>query len=332
MSQAMIRVDELTKDYGSQRAVDHISFEVRTGEVLGFLGPNGAGKTTTMKILTCFMAPTSGSAQVAGYDVFDASLEVRQRIGYLPEDTPLYRDMLVFEYLSFVAEIRGVDPATRRDKIKAISEVCGITSHLGRPIAELSKGYRQRVGLAQAMVHDPQILILDEPTSGLDPNQIVEIRSLIKEIGKQKTVILSTHILPEVQATCSRVVIISSGKLVADGTPDELSARERGNRYSIIVEAGGPAEAVQAKLSSISGVARCERQQGTNGAFEFLVDARASEDLRRPLFRAAVDNGWTLLELARRSASLEDVFRKLTQEDPAAAQARAEAQVAARSA
>jgi len=320
----MIKVDELTKDYGVHRAVDHVSFEMRAGEVLGFLGPNGAGKTTTMRILTCFLAPTSGRAQVAGFDVSDQSLEVRQKIGYLPEDTPLYRDMLVYNYLDFVAEIRSLPKEKRRAKIKDVAGLCAIADHLGRPIAELSKGYRQRVGLAQAMLHDPEILILDEPTSGLDPNQIVEIRSLIKEIGKQKTVILSTHILPEVQATCSRVIIIAGGKLVADGTPEELQARERGNRYSIIIE-GAPAEAVRQKIGAISGVARCEARPGGNGATELIVDASGSEDLRRPLFRAAVDNGWTMLELARKSASLEDVFRKLTTEDAAAPAAAAAA-------
>ena len=318
MSQTMIKVDGLTKDYGVHRAVDNISFEVRAGEVLGFLGPNGAGKTTTMKILTCFMAPTTGSAQVAGFDVTDQSLEVRQRIGYLPEDTPLYKDMMVHEYLNFVAKLRGLPKDSRGGKIRDIAGICGIRTHLGRTIGELSKGYRQRVGLAQAMIHDPPILVLDEPTSGLDPNQIVEIRSLIKEIGKQKTVILSTHILPEVQATCSRVVIISGGKLVADGTPEALAARERGNRYQVVVEAATPAESVQAKLASLSGVSRCERQPGSNGAYEFVIDAGGAEDLRKPLFRTAVDNGWVLLELSRKSASLEDIFRKLTTEDPAA--------------
>src|SRR5262245_26210030 len=321
MAQSMIRVDELTKDYGAHRAVDHISFEVRAGEVLGFLGPNGAGKTTTMRILTCFLAPTDGSAQVAGFDVSDQSIEVRDRVGYLPEDTPLYRDMLVHEYLEFVAKLRNLPNDARGAKIRDIAGLCGIRSHLGRPIGELSKGYRQRVGLAQAMIHDPQILILDEPTSGLDPNQIVEIRSLIKEIGKQKTIILSTHILPEVQATCSRVIIISGGKLVADGTPEALAARERGIRYQVVIEATSPAEAVQAKLASLSGVSRCERQPGANGAYEFVIDAGGAEDLRRPLFRTAVDNGWVLLELSRKSASLEDIFRKLTTDDPAAQKA-----------
>jgi ABC-2 type transport system ATP-binding protein len=328
----MIRVDDLSKDYGSVRAVDHITFEVRSGEVLGFLGPNGAGKTTTMKILTCFQAPTSGSVKVAGFDVTDQSLEVRRRIGYLPEDTPLYRDMLVYDYLEFIAEVRGVDREHRKDKIREITKLCGIAQHLGRPIGELSKGYRQRVGLAQAMVHDPEILILDEPTSGLDPNQIVEIRSLIKEIGKQKTVILSTHILPEVQATCSRVVIIAGGKLVADGTPEELSSREKGDRYFVTIEGAPSPEVVRAKLMAIEGVTRCEAGKhlravdekaapGTHSpSFDFTLDAgQTGTDLRREIFRAVVASNWTLLELTRKAASLEDIFRKLTHVDVDAA-------------
>ena len=317
MTQAMIEVTGLTKDYGTVRAVDQIGFEVRAGEVLGFLGPNGAGKTTTMKILTCYMAPTSGEARVAGYDVYEQSLEVRRRIGYLPEDTPLYREMRVDEYLRFVAELRAIDPEKRSGRIREIAGLCGIGDYLSRTIGELSKGYRQRVGLAQAMIHNPEILILDEPTSGLDPNQIVEIRSLIKEIGKEKTVILSTHILPEVQATCSRVIIIAGGKLVADGTPAELSAREQGHQYQVIIEAPVPASAVQSKLSSLAGVSACESLPASNGAYEFLVHGKSSEDLRRPLFRTAVESNWTLLELSRRAASLEDIFHKLTTRDDA---------------
>ncbi len=228
MSDVMIEVAGLTKDYGLHRAVDQVSFNVRRGEVLGFLGPNGAGKSTTMKMLTCFLAPTAGRAKVAGHDVFDASIEVRRRIGYLPEDTPIYRDMTVVEYLRFAAEMRGMESDKIAGRIKEIGQRCGLADVAGKLVGELSKGFRQRVGLAQAMLHDPDILILDEPTSGLDPNQIVEIRSLIKEIGQEKTVILSTHILPEVQATCSRIVIISGGKLVADGTPDSLRAAREG--------------------------------------------------------------------------------------------------------
>jgi ABC-2 type transport system ATP-binding protein len=314
MSDAMIEVEGLTKDYGVTRAVDSVTFTVRKGEVLGFLGPNGAGKSTTMKMLTCYLAPTAGRARVAGHDVFDQSLEVRRHIGYLPEDTPIYRDMTVLEYLQFAAQLRQMDPTRAPARIKEIGGRCGLSDVAGKLVGELSKGYRQRVGLAQAMLHDPDILILDEPTSGLDPNQIVEIRSLIKEIGREKTVILSTHILPEVQATCSRIVIISGGKLVADGTPEDLRQRERGGRYRVIVEKNGAApEAVRDRLKNLAGVTRCEAVASAEaGALAFAIDGAATEDLRKSIFRAAVDNQWTLLELARESASLEDVFRHLT--------------------
>ena len=319
MSDLMIRVENLTKVYGTVTAVDKVTFNVRKGEVLGFLGPNGAGKSTTMKMLTCYIAPTAGVASVAGHDVFDDSLEVRRRIGYLPEDTPLYRDMTVHEYLEFAAEMRQMDATTRGRRIKEIGGRCGLRDVAGKLVGELSKGYRQRLGLAQAMLHDPDILILDEPTSGLDPNQIVEIRQLIKELGQEKTVILSTHILPEVQATCSRILIISGGKLVADDTPAALRAREKGSRYRLIVEANGAAQdAIRDKLATISGVARCEKLPVETGAMGFVLDGGGNADLRRSLFRAAVDNHWPLLELVRESVSLEDVFRHLTTNDIAA--------------
>ncbi len=318
MSDLMIRVENLTKDYGSFRAVDKVTFNVHKGEVLGFLGPNGAGKSTTMKMLTCFLAPTSGSAQVAGHDVFDQSLAVRQHLGYLPEDTPLYRDMTVLEYLEFAAEMRQMDPSKRGARIKEVGGRCGLSDVAGKLIGELSKGFRQRLGLAQAILHNPDILVLDEPTSGLDPNQIVEIRQLIKELGKEKTVILSTHILPEVQATCTRILIISGGKLVADDTPEALRAREKGSRYRVVVEANGTAQdTVRAKLAGITGVARCEKIATETGAHAFALDAGTSSDLRREIFRAAVDNHWPLLELVRESVSLEDVFRNLTTRDDA---------------
>jgi ABC-2 type transport system ATP-binding protein len=269
-----------------------------------------------MKMLTCFLSPTNGRARVAGHDVFDESLEVRRRIGYLPEDTPIYRDMTVLEFLEFAAAMRGMEPAKRIERIKEVGLRCGLGDVAGKLVSELSKGFRQRVGLAQAMLHDPDILILDEPTSGLDPNQIVEIRSLIKEIGREKTVILSTHILPEVQATCSRILIISGGKLVADGTPDSLRAREKGGRYRVVVESNGVVkEAIRDRLASLAGVAHCEMIAGEAGSHAFALDAVAAADLRKPIFRAAVDNRWTLLELLRESASLEDVFRNLTTGD-----------------
>ncbi len=318
MSDLMIRVENLTKEYGQIRAVDRVTFNVRKGEVLGFLGPNGAGKSTTMKMLTCFLAPTAGTATVAGHDVFEHSLEVRKRLGYLPEDTPLYRDMTVLEYLEFAAEMRQMDPAKSPARIKEVGGRCGLSDVAGKLVGELSKGFRQRLGLAQAILHDPDILVLDEPTSGLDPNQIVEIRRLIKELGQEKTVILSTHILPEVQATCTRILIISGGKLVADDTPEALRAREKGSRYRVVVESNGVAQdLMRDKLATLSGVARCEKIATEAGAHAFALDGGGSTDLRREIFRAAVDNKWPLLELVRESVSLEEVFRHLTTRDDA---------------
>jgi len=309
----MIQVDNLTKDYGTKLAVDSISFDVHSGEVLGFLGPNGAGKSTTMKMLTCFLAPTAGTARVGGHDVLEQSLAVRNMVGYLPEDTPLYHDLTTLEMLEFVSSVRGVDNASRDDRLRRIAAVCGLNDVLGQPVGELSKGFRQRVGLAQAMIHDPPILILDEPTSGLDPNQIVEIRELIKKIGEEKTVILSTHILPEVQATCGRVIIINEGKLVADGSPDELAGRDAANTYRVLVE-GAEAKAVKEKLEAVAGVSRVTASEGENGASGFVVAGDADQDLRRDLFACVRDNDWVLLEMQRHRASLEDVFRKLTRE------------------
>jgi ABC-2 type transport system ATP-binding protein len=315
----LIQVERLTKLYGTHRAVNDISFEVPKGEVLGFLGPNGAGKSTTMKMLTCYLAPTAGRARVAGHDVFTESLEVRRRIGYLPEDTPLYRDMTVLEYLDYVTELRRVPKGDRRARIKKIGQVTGIVDVLGKKILELSRGYRQRVGLTQAMVHDPDILILDEPTSGLDPNQIVEIRQLIKELGKEKTVILSTHILPEVQATCNRVVIISDGRLVADGRPDDLVAREHSNKFRILLSIeGGPATAeAREKLETIEGVRAVKDDPSETGTMQFILTTDGAHDIRRELFQLCVDKKWPLLELDRKEASLEEVFGRLTKVDHA---------------
>ncbi len=318
----MIEVDNLTKEYGQKKAVNGISFKVKNGEVLGFLGPNGAGKTTTMKILTCYMAPSSGNAKVAGHDVLEESLAVRKEVGYLPEDTPLYQDMTTLEFLDYASVLRQIGSSEKRKRIKHIAEVCGLMDVLGQSVGELSKGYRQRVGLAQAMIHDPPILILDEPTSGLDPNQIVEIRELIKEIGKEKTVILSTHILPEVQATCDRVIIIHDGKLVADGTTTELAQQEAASTYRLLVDYnsaepaqnGAGVDAVKEKLFAISGVSTIKETEGEDTAVGLLVSAKEAQDLRRDIFTCIRDNGWILLELERKSVSLEDVFRKLTRE------------------
>jgi ABC-2 type transport system ATP-binding protein len=323
MAQApvMIRVDSLIKQYGPHLAVNGISFEVKRGEIVGFLGPNGAGKSTTMRMLTCYLAPTSGSARVAGYDVYDQSFEVRQRVGYLPEDTPLYRDLSVYEYLEFIARVRGVPQERRSRQIKEVCELCGLTHVVGKLVGELSRGYRQRVGLAQAMVHDPDILILDEPTSGLDPNQIVEIRSLIRRLGESKTVLLSTHILPEVQATCSRVLIISDGRIVADGAPDELTSRQAESQR-VEVELMGALGAIQDALARLDGVTEV-RPIGTAipptdramvGAHRLSLRTRGDVDVRAGVFRTAVEQGFTLLEMHREAVSLEDVFRKLTRQ------------------
>jgi ABC-2 type transport system ATP-binding protein len=307
----MIEVRGLTKNYGTERAVDDISFEVRQGEVLGFLGPNGGGKSTTMKIITCYLPPTEGTVIVDGLDVRRNSLDVRRKMGYLPESTPLYQDMTTYDYLVFIASMRGVPRHEHRQRIAEQAAACGLEGVLGKPIDTLSKGYRQRVGLAQAMIHNPPILILDEPTSGLDPNQIAEIRELIKAIGRERTVILSTHILPEVQASCDRVLIIHKGRLVADGTPEDLQASFSGGqrvRFGIQHDGTGVAEALERW-----GRARI-LEQHTNGGSEttFTLGADTDEDLRPALFHLAVEQGWTLTELHRDQANLEDVFRQLT--------------------
>ena len=309
----MIEVRSLTKTYGAEKAVDDISFEVRPGEVLGFLGPNGAGKTTTMKVITCYLPPTSGTVYVDGRDVRDQTLEIRKLIGYLPEHTPLYHDMVTYDYLMFAAAMRGVSRDRRISRLREMADVCGITAVLGKKIEALSKGYRQRVGLAQALIHDPPILILDEPTTGLDPNQIVEIRELIKEIGLRKTVILSTHILPEVQASCDRVLIIHKGRLVADGTPQDLQESFSGGqriRFGVL-EDNGEAANVRAEVEAWGRARVVETGREEDGTvFTLMSDEPA--DLRPELFRLAVDRGWTLTELHRERVNLEDVFRQLT--------------------
>ncbi|MBI1961686.1 MAG: ATP-binding cassette domain-containing protein [Parcubacteria group bacterium] len=306
----MIQVQNLTKTYGPTRALDNVSFQVRTGEVLGFLGPNGAGKSTAMKIITGFIAPTAGTAVVDGLDVCDSSFEIRQQLGYLPETNPLYTDMKVHEYLRFVAAVRHIPASERANAIKRMVSVCGLASVAGKSIDALSKGFRQRVGLAQAMIHNPDILILDEPTSGLDPNQIVEIRDLIREIGKEKTVILSTHILPEVAATCSRVVIINNGKIVAQGTSDELTAGT--SREVVYIKVKGDRGIIRQTLSEYHTVGSVKQYAGErDDVHAFAVEIKEG-DGRELIFKAAVSNRWTLLEMYRKQENLEDVFRRLT--------------------
>jgi ABC-2 type transport system ATP-binding protein len=312
----MIHVDGLTKHYGPVVAVGGISFDVHAGEVLGFLGPNGAGKTTTMKILTSFLAPTAGRAEVAGFDVFDDALKARSRIGYLPEGTPLYKDMTVLEYLQFIADVRSLPRgAGRTRRLKQVVEQCGIGDRLGFLIGELSKGFKQRVGLAQAILHEPEVLILDEPTSGLDPNQIVDIRQVIRDIGKSKTVIFSTHIMQEVQAVCSRVLIISKGKIAADGRPDDLQRKAQG-QMELSVEILGDANVARSGLEAVDGVAAVRAGQGDAGdepgGHRFVVMAKPGSDPRAEIFRMATQKGLVLTELKRERASLEEVFRTLT--------------------
>lgn len=307
----MIEVNSLTKRYGAEKAVDTISFQVRQSEVLGFLGPNGAGKSTTMKVITCFLPPTEGTVVVDGLDVRQDPVSVRRKIGYLPESTPLYADMSVYDYLGFMAAMRGVPAPDRSGRIAEMARVCGLADVLSKRIDTLSKGYRQRVGLAQAMIHDPEILILDEPTSGLDPNQIAEIRDLIRAVGKEKTVILSTHILPEVEASCDRVLIINKGKLVADGSPQDLQSSFRGGQRIRLGLLDPPPSA--ADELSAAGILKVDSvAPNGNGETLFNLSTDATIDVRPELFRMAVEKDWTLVELRQESANLEDVFRDLT--------------------
>ena len=308
-SQVMVEARSLTKEYGTTRAVDDVSFQVSRGEIVGFLGPNGAGKSTTMKMLTGYLRPTAGSAVVGGIDVADDPIAAKRMIGYLPESAPLYDDMMVVDFLNYVADIRAIDGTVRRQRLATICGRCGLDSVLGKNVGQLSKGYRQRVGLAQAMVHDPDLLILDEPTSGLDPNQIVEIRELIRELGREKTVILSTHILPEVQASCDRIIIISGGRMVADDTPDMLSGGGAGAVIRVVVKGPGAPETVFATIPGVSGVTAAGEEAGGR---VYRVRCAAGVDPREQIFHEAVRGGLVLIDLHRERASLEDTFRQLT--------------------
>jgi len=310
-----ITVRNLTKYYGQERAINDISFDVKTGEILGFLGPNAAGKTTTMKIITCYMPPTAGTVDVDGYSIADHSLEVRRKIGYLPELNPLYLDMNVLEYLDYAARLHGIHKTNIKRQMSLMIEVCGLKEMRHKDIGELSKGYRQRVGLAQAMIHDPDVLIMDEPTSGLDPNQIVEIRNLIKQLGRAKTVILSTHILSEVQATCDRVIIINEGTIVADGTPKQLQQEFHGSESITIELKASVADAMMElfpKIKNLPNVESVEYAGGGDDVHRFSVFSTKGSDIREELFRQAVAEKWILLEMSRKVTSLEEVFHKLT--------------------
>jgi gliding motility-associated transport system ATP-binding protein len=310
----VIEVQHLTKRYGRVTAVHDISFRVERGEILGFLGPNGAGKTTTMRILTGYMPPTEGKAIVAGFDVFDQPIEAKRRTGYLPETPPLYPDMSVIEYLQFVAKIKRVPSGERRQRVQAVMERTRVDDMANRLCGKLSKGYRQRVGLAQALIHNPDVLILDEPTAGLDPKQIIETRELIKELAGDHTIILSTHILPEVAQTCQRVVIINNGHVVAIDTPDNLTARLRGSEtmYLQVDASGADATAALQRVPGVTRVVETDRRDGMAG---YEIDSERGRDVRRDLSRAVVTSGWGLLELRPMRMSLEDVFLSLTTEE-----------------
>jgi ABC-2 type transport system ATP-binding protein len=308
----MIEISGLTRYYGELCALDHISLTIERGKILGLLGPNGAGKTTAMRILTGFLEPTEGTVTVKGHSIDGEMLEIKKLIGYLPESAPVYQDMLVYDYLQYVADIREMPGESRDARIREIAGICGLGEVMHRSIHELSKGYKQRVGLAHAMMSDPEILILDEPTTGLDPNQIVEIRDIIKKIGREKTVILSTHILSEVEATCDRVVIINRGRIVADGSTEELK-RSTTEDYSInLIVKGAPEDEAKSLLEGLPGVTSVDAS-GENGNIRLRLSCRTDADLREQVYSKIKTKDWALLELTRESKSLESIFSELTQ-------------------
>jgi ABC-2 type transport system ATP-binding protein len=318
----MIKVEGLSKRYARNTAVDNISFEVQKGQIVGFLGPNGAGKTTTMRMLTCFMPPSSGTASVAGFDVLEQPFEVKKRIGYLPETPPLYHDMEVEEYLTFVGRLKGIPSADLTRRVREVSERCNVADMSKRLIHKLSKGYRQRVGLAQAIIHNPDVLILDEPTAGLDPKQIIETRSLIRSLAGDHTIILSTHILPEVEQTCEQVIIITRGKVVATDTVQHLTNRLQGTE-GVLVEVeprSGPLDSptVLQRLEQVPGVSRVLFKETRGNRHIFEVESLQGRTIRGELARSIVEAGWNLNELRAVSLSLEEVFLQLTGTDPVA--------------
>ena len=303
-----ISIQNLTKKYGGQTAVDNISFEVKTGEILGFLGPNGAGKTTTMKAITNFLDVDNGEIFINGRNAQDGSF--KERIGYLPEHNPLYEEMPVMDYLAFCAELQDVDKKSIPERVRKMVKVCGLNLEKHKKISELSKGYRQRVGLAQAMIHDPDILILDEPTTGLDPNQIVEIRQLIKDLGRQKTVILSTHILPEVEATCDRILIIDRGRIVADGTAESLRRQAQGQQTLQVRIIGGSLDQISNALKTLSTVKEVKVVHSSDQRFE--IKSNENKSSNEAVFQCCVKNGWIIMEMIPSETKLEDIFRDLT--------------------
>lgn len=310
----MIEVSSLTKTYGKKRGIDRLSFKIGAGEIVGFLGPNGAGKSTTMNIITGFLSANSGAARIGGIDVLEDPIAAKRQIGYLPEQPPLYLDMTVEEYLNFIFDLKAPGGLRRRSHIAEVCELAGLKDHYRRVIRNLSKGYRQRVGLAQALVGDPEVLILDEPTVGLDPKQIIEIRNVIKTLGKDRTVILSTHILQEVSAICERVLVINNGQIVADNRPEDLSSLITGDR-KLTVRVAGPRDTVRKLLRSIDGVQFADVTiQAEKGSYDFVVEAQPNVDIRKPMFAALAKAGYPILQLKSMDLSLEDIFLKLVEE------------------
>ena len=305
-----IVVENFTQKYGASKAVDNISFRVKTGEVLGFLGPNGAGKTTTMKAITTFFTPTEGNISVGNLSVIENPDEVKKHIGYLPENNPLYQEMPIIDYLTFVAELQGVEKSRIKERILEMVNVCGLEGEKHKRINELSKGYKQRVGLAQALIHDPDVLILDEPTAGLDPNQIVEIRELIKKIGKEKTVILSSHILAEVEATCDRILIINKGKIVADGTSVDLRKQSEGREILIVKIEDGDKNEIFKALQEVESIGVVDFVKNNENAFE--IQSKPELSSKKNIFNLCVKNKWVLTEMTPIETKLEDIFRELT--------------------
>lgn len=311
----MIHVESLTKYYDDLCAVDQIDLDIHKGEITGLLGPNGAGKTTLLRMLTGFLRPTSGTIRVKDYTIEEHSLDIKRLLGYLPEAAPLCHDMLVYDYLNYVADIRELDGKRKPSRIRQLADLCGLNDVMHRPIGEISKGFKQRVGLAHAMMSDPEILIFDEPTSGLDPNQIVEIREIIRQIGKEKTIVFSTHILNEAEATCDRVLIINRGKIVADGSTETLK-QSVGERHIISISLQNATfESVQEELASIDGIVEIAPVDGDNGMVNVKLTCRSSTDLRGNIYRKIKETDWTLLELHQETQTLEEIFQELTKGD-----------------
>jgi ABC-2 type transport system ATP-binding protein len=311
----MIQVQNLTKHYSDLCAVNQISLAVRKGEIVGLLGPNGAGKTTTLRMLTGFLRPSAGSINIMGRDIETHPLEIKKILGYLPESAPLYHEMLVYDYLNYVADIRNIDKSRKKDRIGQLADLCGINEVMHQPVSELSKGYKQRVGLAHAMMNDPEILILDEPTSGLDPNQIVEIRQIIKQIGKEKTIILSTHILSEAEATCDRIVIINRGKIVADDSTENLKESAGDIRQIHLTLQNADFKSVDKLLSDLEGVTGVARLDESEKQLDVRVDCRAAFDQRAAIYKEIKQTDWIVLNFSQKTETLETIFRELTMEN-----------------